>query len=122
MERARKSAFFAECESPPSSHTTGVDEGSTNLAAQAASSFHDAHVAGGLPPSRGLGHGAARDDPMIQDTLDVGMIVANQAVVIEDCYAWRASMPVSIGVRPVKTMEEFAGMEPLARRGVVEKR
>ncbi|KAH8696868.1 insulin-degrading enzyme [Phaeosphaeriaceae sp. PMI808] len=39
---------------------------------------------------------------------NAGLTNTSHPVMINDCHAWRASMPTSPGVRPVKSMEEFA--------------
>jgi insulysin len=107
-EQGRMAAFVPEHESPLSSRTTCIDEGSEDLDAQVASSIHDARIAGGAPPFCGLEDGPVGNDMEIQKKLGVGMTVVSQPFTIKDCHAWRMSIPVSAGVKPVKPMEEFA--------------
>jgi hypothetical protein len=70
-ELAKESASVTGC-----AHTTSVDEGSRNPAAQIASPIRGARIAGGLQSLRSLEHRLTRDDPEMQNMLNRDMIIA----------------------------------------------
>jgi insulysin len=90
-----------------SSHTISTSEHVRQLDIQGIVLGNETHRDGEPQRLGGLEDKFARANPKVQMGLDADLTHTNHAVMIEDCHAWRASMPISAGVRSVKTMEKF---------------
>jgi insulysin len=72
----------------------------TNIAAKV---LDEAKAALGVADS-----GLPAEPQALDETADVQSVIdASQPVLIKDVHAWRASMQISTGVRPVRNLEEF---------------